>query len=54
MPDWVHPIHVVEKLLNHVSGSLGGVTGVYNRYHYLDEKRDACKRYEEWLSQLCL
>ena len=28
------PIHVVEKLLNHVSGSFGGVAGIYNRYSY--------------------
>jgi len=47
------PIHVVEKLLNHVSGSLAGVAGVYNRYSYLDEMTEACNNYEEWLSSLC-
>ena len=46
------PIHVVEKLLNHVSGSLAGVAGVYNRYNYLDEMTNACSQYEEWLQKL--
>ena len=33
--------HVVEKILNHVSGSFGGVAGIYNRFGYEDEKRHA-------------
>lgn len=33
--------HVVEKILNHASGSLGGVAGIYNRFGYDDEKRHA-------------
>src|SRR5262249_50279499 len=33
--------HVVERLLNHVTGILGGVAGVYNRFRYLDEMRAA-------------
>lgn len=43
------PIHVVEKLLNHVSGSLAGVAGVYNRYNYMDEMIEAVHQYDEWL-----
>lgn len=43
------PIHVVEKLLNHVSGSLAGVAGVYNRYSYLEEMRQAVQQYEDWI-----
>jgi len=43
------PIHVVEKLLNHVSGSLAGVAGIYNRYSYMDEMKEAVQRYEDWL-----
>jgi integrase len=31
--------HVIERLLNHVTGTLGGVAGVYNRYRYRDEVR---------------
>lgn len=35
------PPHVVEKILNHVSGTFGGVAGVYNRFGYLNEMRQA-------------
>jgi integrase len=35
------PPHVVERLLNHASGTFRGVAGVYNRFDYLAEKRDA-------------
>jgi integrase len=31
--------HVVDKLLNHVSGSIRGVAAVYNRHSYTDERR---------------
>ena len=33
--------HVVDKLLNHVSGSIRGVAAVYNRHSYTDERRRA-------------
>jgi hypothetical protein len=32
---------VIEALLNHLSGSKGGVAGVYNRATYAAEKRSA-------------
>jgi integrase len=35
------PPHVVEALVNHISGSKGGIAGVYNRASYLNEKRQA-------------
>jgi integrase len=35
------PPHVVDKLLNHVSGSIRGVAAVYNRHAYTDERRRA-------------
>jgi integrase len=35
------PIHVTEKLLNHVSGSLSGVAAIYNRHSYAEEMRAA-------------
>lgn len=41
--------HVVEKVLNHVSGSIAGVAAVYNRHGYNNEKRDAL---EQWGSAL--
>lgn len=33
--------HVKERVLNHLTGELGGVAGVYDVYSYLPEKRDA-------------
>ena len=33
--------HVVEAILNHVSGSKSGVAGVYNKATYLNERRQA-------------
>jgi integrase len=35
------PVVVVEKILNHSSGSLRGVAAVYNRFNYADERRTA-------------
>jgi integrase len=36
---------VVEKILNHVSGSFGGVAGVYQRFACVDEKREALDKW---------
>ena len=46
------PIHIIEKLLNHVSGTFAGVVGTYNRHTYLPEMREACWRYEDFLQSL--
>ena len=35
------PPHVVEAILNHVSGHKAGVAGTYNRSTYEPEKRTA-------------
>lgn len=43
------PPHVVEKILNHTSGTFSGVAGVYNRYGYDDEKREALNKWADWL-----
>jgi integrase len=40
---------VIEKLLNHVSGSFAGIVGVYQRHDFADEKREALER---WASHL--
>jgi integrase len=40
---------VVERLLNHVSGSFAGVTGIYQRYDYLRERRAA---FDLWASHI--
>jgi integrase len=43
---------VVEKILNHISGSFGGVAGVYQRHAFGDEKRDALERWAEHIKAL--
>ena len=48
------PVHVVEKLLNHASGTISGVAAIYNRFHYADEMRDAIRRWEERLALLAV
>lgn len=40
------PIHVTEKILNHVSGSISGVAAIYNRHAYFDEMRAALEAWE--------
>ena len=45
-------IEVTEKLLNHVSGSFGGIVGVYQRHGYLDEMRAAIDLWEKRLDQI--
>jgi integrase len=46
------PIHVTERLLNHVSGGLGGIVAVYNRHTYMDEMRAAVELYENWFASI--
>jgi hypothetical protein len=39
--------HVIEAVLNHISGHKAGVAGVYNRATYLPEKTAALNRWAE-------
>jgi integrase len=41
--------HVIETILNHVSGHRAGVAGVYNRARYEKECRDALDRWGQWI-----
>ena len=43
------PPHVVEKIINHVSGTVSGVAAVYNRYEYTEERRAAVAEWERRL-----
>jgi integrase len=43
---------VVERLLNHVSGSFSGIVGVYQRYDFFPEMQDAITRWEEHVRKL--
>lgn len=42
-------LEVTEKLLNHISGSQGGIVGIYQRYDFKDEMRAAVHLWEERL-----
>lgn len=44
--------HLVEALLNHVSGFRAGVAGRYNHYLYQEEKKAALSRWETFISAL--
>lgn len=46
------PIHVTEKVLNHVSGVVSGVAAVYNRHSYRDEMRSALQAWANSLDAL--
>ena len=44
--------YVVEKVLNHISGTISGVAAVYNRYGYDAERREALDKWGKFLSNL--
>lgn len=44
--------HIVEAVLNHVSGHKGGVAGIYNRASYDKEKREALNLWAEHVTAL--
>ena len=46
------PIHVTEKILNHVSGTVSGVAAIYNRHSYADEMQEAMVNHEKYLNIL--
>ena len=37
--------HIIEAVLNHISGSKAGVAGIYNLYAYEAEKKEALERW---------
>lgn len=41
--------HIVEAVLNHVSGHKSGVAGIYNRAAYDTEKREALERWAQYV-----
>jgi integrase len=46
------PPHIVEAVLNHVSGFRAGVAGTYNRASYLEDKRSALAAWAEYVDSL--
>jgi integrase len=46
------PPHIVEAIVNHISGHLAGVAGVYNKAVYLTERRQAVDLWAEHVAAL--
>lgn len=46
------PVRVTEAVLNHVSGTGGGIVAVYQRHDYADEKRRALEAWSRFTSDL--
>ncbi|MDP5309137.1 tyrosine-type recombinase/integrase [Paracoccus spongiarum] len=46
------PVRVTEAVLNHVSGTGGGIVGVYQRHNYAEEKRAALDAWASYVTQL--
>ncbi|MFD0462509.1 hypothetical protein ACFQY9_12175 [Microvirga aerilata] len=46
------PLHVVEKCLNHTSGTFHGVVAVYQRHEFMTERRSAVEVWGAFVSEL--
>ncbi|MFL9499250.1 tyrosine-type recombinase/integrase [Rhodopseudomonas palustris] len=46
------PIHVTERILNHVSGTLGGLVGVYQIHGYEQERKEALEKWSAYIELL--
>ena len=44
--------HIIEAVVNHISGHKGGVAGVYNRAKYSEEKRAALQRWADHVERV--
>jgi hypothetical protein len=44
--------HIIEAVLNHVSGHKSGVAGIYNRARYESEMREALQRWADHVEQI--
>lgn len=44
--------HIVEAVLNHKSGTISGVAAVYNRFEYVDEKRNALEAWSRRIDKI--
>jgi integrase len=46
------PPHIVEAIVNHVSGTKAGVAGVYNKALYLEERKQALNSWGRFIKDL--
>jgi integrase len=45
-------LEVTEKILNHTSGSFGGIVGIYQRHDFIDERRKALTAWANHLDRI--
>jgi hypothetical protein len=45
-------LFLIEAVLNHISGSKGGIVGIYQRHEYTDEKREALDKWAGHIEKL--
>jgi integrase len=48
------PPHIIERILNHVSGVNGGIVGVYQRFEYVEERKQALIAWANHINELVL
>ena len=46
------PPHIIERVLNHLSGAQGGLVGVYQRHEYREERRQALLAWSEYVAKI--
>jgi integrase len=46
------PPHVIDRLLNHLSGTIRGMAAVYNRFEYIDDRRAALEAWGRHINNL--
>ncbi len=44
--------HIVERILNHISGVNAGIVGIYQRFEYVNERREALRLWSEHIQEL--
>lgn len=44
--------HIVERVLNHISGAQGGLVGVYQRFEYADERKRALEAWGNRVTEI--
>jgi integrase len=44
--------HIIERVLNHVSGAQGGLVGVYQRHEYFEERKRALEAWGSYIAKL--
>ena len=44
--------HVIERVLNHLSGAQGGLVGVYQRHEYSEERKRALMTWSEYVAKI--